>query len=191
MSTTKTDNKDEGEEIEVKVYHILDGDKAKPLGELIASPTGRRVIVKIKDNPMILNHISKELEHRVSNIVPQLKKLIWLKIINIIRKQMRKKTKDHNYNNIKFDAILILIEKEDGISYDDVHKYNILKKMFKPAVKLSSVIIAGAATWIGTNILNKSINTTYDESDILMPILFTGIVIGFGLFIIYYSRKRK
>ena len=147
----------------------------------------------LKEKQMYVNEMHKEQQQRVSNITHILGKLKELELLNIEVKPISKKTKPHNFFDLKHDAYVILVEKEDGI--DDVKKYSILKKIFKDSVKISCIGIAGAVTWITTNIINNSHGkrkiTSSLPIDTLLPIIFTVIIIGIGLSIFYFTKIKN
>jgi len=189
--STSTDIEDNTPELSfsIKVLHISNEDTSKTFGEIMKTKSSSSLVEALKDDQMYVNQMHNKLDQRVSNITHHLNKLIELGVVNIEEKPINKKTKPHRHFDITIDGFLVLIKKEEGV--EEVHKYKILKNMFKDKVKFSSVIIAGVATWFSTNILNSTNPARYTD-ELTLPILLTGIVvIGLGLFVIYYSKKRK
>ena len=95
-------------------------------------------------------------------------------------------------------AFTVLLRQEIINDVDDtIDKNNILRKLFKKSVKFVGVGIAGISTWFITNIINKEdydprvIESIFDFDHILFPTVITVIVIGFGLVMIYCSKKYK
>lgn len=177
----------------IKVLHISDDESSKTFGEILKTKSSRNLMQALREKQMYVNQMHKEEDMRVSLVTHHLNKLIQLGFLNIIEKPISKKTKDHRYFDLKHDAYLILVDKEEGV--EEVHKYGILKKIFKDSVKLSGVAIAGAATWISTNLTFSSSLKRLDDSlsdyELMLPLIITGLVIGLGLTVIYYSKKQK
>ena len=184
------------EEIEpiVKIFEITD-NYLKKVSELFGNPSSRQIIILLIDDEMYVNQISKKLEMRVSLVVYHLKKLEELGFLSITEKPISKKTKNHKYYKIKLQAFTVLLGRNDGTD-KDTHKNNKLKKLFKDSVKFVGVGIAGITTWFTTNTLNNAhpdqrmFNNSFEFEHILFPALITTIVIGFGLIMIYCSKKH-
>lgn len=174
-------------EIVLKSCNISD-DYLKEVSELFGNPNSRQIILLLVENEMYVNQISIKLKIRVSLVSYHLKKLGKLGFLTKTEKPISRKTKNHTFYKIDVDAFTVTLRKNLS-----------LKKIFKETVKFVSVGIAGITTWFATNIINKpniargGINEKFDllQSDILLPIIFTGMVVGFGLIIIYYSKKHK
>jgi len=179
----------------IKVLHISDDDSSKTFGELLKTKSSRSLMSALKEKQMYVNEMHKEQDMRVSLVTHHLNKLIELGFLNIVEKPISKKTKDHRYFDLKHDAYLILVDKEEGV--EEFHKYSILQKIFnKDLVKLSGVAIAGVASWISTNLISLPIDAdTFRNgivpSEFIFPIIITITVIGVGLTMIYYSKKHK
>jgi len=170
----------------------LSDDYLKEISELFGNSNGRDIIMLLVDKEMYVNEISIKLGLRVSLVVYHLKKLGELGFLTITEKPISKKTKNHKFYKINLHAFAVILHKKDGES-----DKSILKKIFKDTVKFACVGVAGVATWFGSNIINNpDIPTTNQRialvsSDPIFPIIITTIVIGFGLIMIYYSKKHK
>ncbi len=170
------DNQYNENDIVVKSCDI-DDISLKEISELFANPNSQKIIKLLVENEMYVNEIATKLDLRVSLVVYHLAKLGKLGFLTKTEKPISRKTKNHTYYQIKIDAFTVTLRK------------NVLKKIFKETVKFVGVAIAGIATWFSVNIIDASSESRTSEP--ILPLLITGIVMGLGLIIIYYSKKHK
>lgn len=175
------DNESNECEIVVKSCN-LSANYLKDVSELFANENAQDIIMLLVESEMYVNEIALKLELRVSVVVYHLKKLGELGFLTKTEKPISKRTKNHTFYKINIDAFTVILrkkdDKEDGKSF--------LKKIFKDTVKFAGVGIAGVATWFGINMPSDRI-----ETNLSLPIIITAIVIGFGLIMIYFSKKHK
>ncbi len=179
--------------LSVRIFHIND-DSLKSLGELLRNKTSRELIMLLHEEEMYISEISVKLSVRVSLVIHHLKKLRELGLLSITEKPISKRTKNHKYYKIKADAFTILFTKEDTIG-SSIH----LKKILKNSIKFASIGIAGVVTWFSMHAINQKPTIKrgtsevflIDVDDILFPIIITGMVIGFGLIMLYFQKKKN
>lgn len=170
---------DEVDESEIIVKSCnIDDISLKEISELFANPNSQEIIMLLVENEMYVNEIAIKLGLRVSLVVYHLKKLGDLGFLTKTEKPISRKTKNHTYYKINIDAFTVTLRKNVT-----------LKKIFKDVVKFACVGVAGVATWIGVNIIDTSSESRIIEP--ILPVLITGVVVGLGLIIIYYSKKHK
>ncbi len=153
----------------------------KEISELFANPNSQKIIKLLVENEMYVNEIANKLELRVSLVVYHLAKLGELGFLSKTEKPISRKTKNHTYYKIKISAFTVTLRKNVTV-----------KKIFKETVKIVGVGVAGIATWFSTNIIYNAPPIDRLEpysSNPILPVVITTIVIGLGLFIIYYSKK--
>jgi hypothetical protein len=169
----------------IKVLHISDNDSSKTFGELLKTKSSRSLMQALKKKQMYVNQMHKEQEMRVSLVTHHLNKLIELDFLNIVEKPISKKTKDHRYFDLKHDAYIVLIDKEEDV--EEVQEYSILKKIFTDSVKLSCIGIAGLVAWFSS--ASFASYSRFDELHFSLTV--TGIIVGIGLSLFHYSKKHK
>lgn len=177
------DNESNECEIVVKSCN-LSANYLKDVSELFANENAQDIIMLLVESEMYVNEIALKLELRVSVVVYHLKKLGELGFLTKTEKPISKRTKNHTFYKINIDAFTVILRKKDDDDKEDGKSF--LKKIFKDTVKFAGVGIAGVATWFGINMPSDRI-----ETNLSLPIIITAIVIGFGLIMIYFSKKHK
>ncbi len=187
----------------IKIFDAED-NKLKLLGELLSNDTSRRIIKMLIQKESYTNEISKKLDIRVSLVIHHLKKLEGLGVLEITHKQIVRKGNNHRYFRMVPGWFLV-----PSRTKEEIHKSGFLGKIFREGVKFLAVGIASSATWFGITI-NQIQNKTSEvqvkfedlstnpnsyvvesipELNYFMPILLTIVVMGTGLFLIWFPKK--
>ncbi len=189
----------------IKVFSS-DDEKLKKLGELLSNQSSRDILKLLIDKEMYTNEIAEKLDLRVNLIIHHLKKLESLGLLEISEKQIVKKGNKHKFYKMIPNIFITPSQPKGGIKED-----GFLKKNFKEGIKFLAIGVAATSSFIIykshkieviKTIENDSPGGFSDASQVtsITEILYLDplssvpivlIIIGLGLFLIFYNKKRK
>ena len=196
----------------IKIFSS-DDEKLKILGELLSNKSSRDIIRLLIEKEMYTNEIVKKLELKVNLVIHHLQKMELIGLLEITNKKIIRNGEEHRFFRIPL-GMLIFPEKSE-----DETKNGILKKFFKEGIKFAAIGFAAIISFITTmpkkkqtiesyiidnepsdfsdaseitiEKINAVINSDITYSDHITQITTLIIVIGLGLFLIWYSKKNK
>jgi len=174
------DNEESLPESKIKIIRLTD-EYLKIFGELLTNETSRNIIMALVEKQMYVNQIADKLDMRVSLVIHHLQKLEKLGLLDIVEKPISRRTKDHRFFKIRTDVFLLFTNKD-------------VQRIFKEGVKFASVALAGVATWFTTLSMQLKINAplpTWFYDNLLLPSVFTGIVVSAMSILFFKKRKGK
>ena len=187
----------------IKIFSSED-EKLKLLGELLSNKSSRDIIKLLIDKEMYTNEIVKKLELKVSLVIHHLQKMQSIGLLEITNKKITRNGENHRFFRIPTGMLILPNESKEIIDN------RFFKGIFKTGMKFVAIGIAAISTWVGTTINSNKILVQRGSSDIssneieealleiiydieffTFPLIITSIVIGSGLFLIWFSKKEK
>lgn len=172
----------------IKIFYT-DDESLKLLGELLGNETSRSIIKILSEKPYYTQEISNKLDFSVSRIINHLKKLEELGLVDIIEKPIVKGGVKRRFFKINNSIFISKLTKEK------TEKKGILGKIFRDGVKISTLVITSAFTWVMTNKTQKSNiifdRLPYNAIDFNFELLIPVLVICLSLFLVWFSKKYK
>ena len=196
----------------IKVFSSED-EKLKILGELLSNKSSRDIIKLLIDKEMYTNEIAKKLELKISLVIHHLQKMESIGLVEVSNRRIIHKGEEHRFFKIPPGMLIVPNESED------IKKNGFLKKVFKQGIKFAAIGFAAIISFITTmpkkkqtiesyiidnepsdfsdaseitiEKINAVINSDITYSDHMTQITTLIIVIGLGLFLIWYSKKNK
>lgn len=208
------DSKEQNDENfdKIKVFSSED-EKLKILGELLSNKSSRDIIRLLIEKEMYTNEIAKKLELRANLIIYHLQKMESIGLLEITNKKILRKGEEHRF--FKIPSGMLIVPNESN----EIAKNGFLKKIFKEGIKFVAIGFATIISFITTmpkkkqtiesyiidnepsdfsdaseitiEKINAVINSDITYSDHITQITTLIIVIGLGLFLIWYSKKKN
>jgi predicted RNA binding protein YcfA (HicA-like mRNA interferase family) len=208
------ENPEKNEDIfdKIKIFSSED-EKLKLLGELLSNKSSRDIIKLLIDKEIYTNEIVKKLDLKVSLVIHHLQKMESIGLLEITKKKIARNGKEHRFFRIPTGMLIVPNKSEEDTNN------GFLKKIFKDGIKFAAIGFAAIISFITTipkkkqtiesyiidnepsdfsdaseitiEKINAVINSDITYSDHLTQITTLIIVIGLGLFLIWYSKKNK
>ncbi len=194
------------------VVIVIDNDEdMKSISELLRTESGREMMKLLAEEKLYSNEIGRKLGLKSNMTSHYLSKMEEMNLVKITNEKITKGGIEHRFFHIPSSIIVIVLKKPkkdaDGI----------LKKIFKKGIKFCALGISTIAIFFITTPKKRetidryiisdetgysdfaiesgnaviSVSTEIVTSDSLTQFLSTIVILGLGLFLIWYSKKNK
>lgn len=145
----------------VVIYSTEDG-KIETIGKLLAFEPSRKILVTLLSETLTANKLAEKLHYDLPLVKYHLNKMLDLGIVKIAKIEKSMKAQDMKCYTASQFAVVIL----SSSVLDRAKKSKMLTRSLKTIYKISSIGVAGIATWFGTQFIqnNKIISPTPTQS---------------------------